>query len=391
MNQTTAITACIGSSTAADAEVAGREAAAQALAGLSGQMAALVVVYATVSYDLPALLGSINRVTGEAPLIGATTAGQFHEGKFEPGSGVEVLAMTAGPYSFGVAAREGLAAGDPEDLGRRLAMAARAAAAPGPQTDAAVMLLSDGMAGHQQHLLNGIYEVTGAAIPVVGGTAGDDFAFSETFVFEGERVLRDAAAAVWIASERPLSVVAKHGYVAASLPMMVTQVDGLCVRRIDGRPALEVYRELLGDDGTALQPSAYVALAQEHPFGVIEPDGSHLIRVVRMSDNDSDLMTFAEIAPFSAINVMAGRVDDLLEATGPVVTEALAGRAASVLLMFSCAARREVLGSRVAEEAARFQAAAGSVPTFGFYTYGEFARNRSVAGHHNATVAALAL
>ena len=37
------------------------------------------------------------------------------------------------------------------------------------------------------------------------------------------------------------------------------------------------------------------------------------------------------------------------------------------------------------------QAAAGSIPTFGFYTYGEFARNRSVAGHHNATVAALAL
>jgi hypothetical protein len=247
------------------------------------------------------------------------------------------------------------------------------------------------MAGHQQHLLNGIYEVTGAAIPVVGGAAGDDFAFRETFIFEGDRVLRDAAAAVWIASERPLGVAAKHGYVAASLPMLVTHVDGLCVRQIAGRPALDVYREVLGDDGAALQPSAYVALAQEHPFGVIQPDGSHLIRVVRMSDNDHDLMTFAEVPAFAAINVMAGRADDLLQVTGPVVVEALAGRDASVVLVFSCAARHEVLGSRVAEEAARFQAAAGSIPTFGFYTYGEFARNRSVAGHHNATVAALAL
>ena len=102
-------------------------------------------------------------------------------------------------------------------------------------------------------------------------------------------------------------------------------------------------------------------------------------------------MTFTELPPFSAVNIMSGREDDLLGVTGPVVAEALEGRDASVLLMVSCAARHEVLGSRIAEEAERFQAAAGSVPTFGFYTYGEFARNRSVAGHHNATIAALAL
>jgi hypothetical protein len=392
MNIANKLSAGIGSSVAVDAEVAGREAAAGAISALGEETPALVIVYASVAYDLPLLLASIRRVTGTVPLIGATTAGQLHDGTFvAPGGGVQVLAMTAGPYSFGVAARDGLAAGDPEDLGRRLAVAARAAAEPGTRPHAAVLLLSDGMAGHQQHLLNGVYEVAGAAVPVVGGAAGDDFAFRETFVFEGDRVLRDAAVAVWIASDRPLSVVAKHGYSAASLPMMATEVDGLCVRRIAGRPALEVYREVLGDDGSALRPSAYVALAQEHPFGLIQPDGSHLIRVVRMSDNDSDLMTFAELPPFAAINVMAGRPDDLLGAAGPVVVEALDGREASVLLVFSCAARREVLGDRVSEEAALFQAAAGSIPTFGFYTYGEFARNRSIAGHHNATVAALAL
>jgi len=392
MNDANGVKAGVGSSASTSADVAGREAAATAMSALGGRPPALIIVYASVAYDLPALLASIRAVTGSAPLLGATTAGQFHDGLFvEAGGGVQVLALTAGSYGFGVAAGEGLGAGDPEDLGRRLAMAARAAAEPGTRDHAAVMLLSDGMAGHQQHLLNGVYEIAGAAVPVVGGTAGDDFGFRETFLFEGDRVLRDAAAAVWIASDEPLSVVAKHGYVSASLPMMVTQVDGLCVRRIAGRPALDVYREVLGDDANSLRPSTYAALAQEHPFGVIQPDGSHLIRVVRMSDNESDLLTFAELSPFAAINVMAGRSDDLLAVSEPVVAEALEGRDASVLLMFSCAARREVLGSRVSEEAARFQAAAGSVPTFGFYTYGEFARNRSVAGHHNATVAALAL
>jgi hypothetical protein len=248
------------------------------------------------------------------------------------------------------------------------------------------------MAGHQQRLLNGIYEVTGAAVPVVGGAAADDYAFRETFIFEGDRVLRDAAAAVWIASARPLKVVSKHGYAASSLPMLVTRVDGLCVSQIAGRPALEVYREALRDDGSGLRPSEYVGQAREHPLGVIQPDGSHLIRVVRMADdNDNDLFTFAELPPFAAINVMTGRADDILAVAGPIVTEALDGLDAGVVLMFSCAARLEVLGERVAEEARLFQAAAGGVPTFGFYTYGEFARIRSVAGQHNATVAALAL
>jgi hypothetical protein len=31
------------------------------------------------------------------------------------------------------------------------------------------------------------------------------------------------------------------------------------------------------------------------------------------------------------------------------------------------------------------------VPTFGFYTYGEFARTTGAAGFHNTTIAALAL
>ena len=165
MNVANKLIARIGSSVAVDADVAGREAAAGAIAGLAEEAPALVIVYASVAYDLPVLLASIRRVTGTAPLIGATTAGQLHDGIFvAPGRGVQVLALTAGPYSFGVAGRDGLAVGDPEDLGRRLAAAARAAADSGTRPHAAVMLLSDGMAGHQQHLLNGVYEVAGAAV-----------------------------------------------------------------------------------------------------------------------------------------------------------------------------------------------------------------------------------
>jgi hypothetical protein len=65
--------------------------------------------------------------------------------------------------------------------------------------------------------------------------------------------------------------------------------------------------------------------------------------------------------------------------------------APSVLLMFSCIARIDLLAERAGEEAVRLHKAAGPVSTFGFYTYGEFARSTGVAGYHNATLTAIAL
>jgi hypothetical protein len=51
----------------------------------------------------------------------------------------------------------------------------------------------------------------------------------------------------------------------------------------------------------------------------------------------------------------------------------------------------DLLRGREGEEAALLHKAAGPVATFGFYTYGEFARTTGVSGYHNATITALAL
>jgi len=101
--------------------------------------------------------------------------------------------------------------------------------------------------------------------------------------------------------------------------------------------------------------------------------------------------TFAPLPVYSAIQIVACDEDDLLAVTEAVAQRSVVGRDASVLLVFSCVARLDVLQDRGGEEATRLQAAAGTVPVFGVYTYGEFARTTSVAGFHNATVAAIAL
>ena len=385
------LTIGIGASLAKSADEAGTAAATAAMAPLGDEPAALVIVFASVTYDLPALISSIRAVTGKATLVGASSCGNFHEGTYNPvGSGVEVLALTAGPYRFGATSTQGVTS-NAEEAGRAVTRGARLAAGPDLPPHAALLLFTDGLAGNQQAIMNGAYAVAGAAVPVVGGSSSDDRQFSGTYLFHDDKVIADGAVAVWIGSERPLVVVSKHGWTPTGLPMMVTRVDGQHVREISGRPAMEVYRQRTGDVVGDAQPGVYSTSMASRSLGLIEPDGSHVIHAVRMGDDEDDLVTFIPLPQFAAISVMTGTPDDLLAITEPLVAEALAGRDARVLLTFSCAGRQDILLDRVPEEVVRLQAAAGVVPTFGFFTYGEFARVRSVAGCHNATIAAIAL
>jgi hypothetical protein len=399
----------IGTSEAADAEQAGREAATAALSGLGGEPAALVLVYTSVCFDLSRLLAGVRAVTGDTPLAGASTSGQFHEGQvIPPGRGVAVLALTAGPYRFGVGAVTGVRE-DGFAAGRAMARLACAAVGDAPAPHAALLVLADGMAGHHHELLAGAYKVTGAAVPVVGGAAGDDRQLSQTFILAGDRVLTDGAVGVWISSPWPLGVAVAHGWRPTGLPMLVTEAEDTIVREIGGRSAVEVFRacnpEHHGpmDDGTAcrcpccgdlttaasrIQPRE--GYCSTHALGLIEPDGSQLIRGAYIGD-DGLLRTFCPLPLYSAVQVMTARADDLLAVADAIVPDALAEREASIVLLFSCVARWDLLAERGPEEAVRLQAAAGEVPTFGFYTYGEFARTSSVSGYHNATLAAIAL
>ena len=148
--------ASTGASESDGAAEAGRAAAQQAMSGLGGRTPALVVVYPSVRYDLPELVAAIRSVTGEAPLVGATSSGHFHGANLvEPARGVAVLAMTAGPYQFGVASVDHLSV-DGVVAGQRLARAARDAA--GSRTPrATVLLFSDGLGVEQQELVVGIH------------------------------------------------------------------------------------------------------------------------------------------------------------------------------------------------------------------------------------------
>ena len=84
-----------GSSDLDDARGAGIEAARGALQAVERHPVSVVLVFASVRFDPEALLGGIRSVTGTAPLVGASSAGEICRG---PLRNSVVVAAIASPY-----------------------------------------------------------------------------------------------------------------------------------------------------------------------------------------------------------------------------------------------------------------------------------------------------
>ena len=374
-----------------NAKAAGIEAATRAVEPLGGEAPALVIVFTTPRYDLESLISGIRSVTGDARLIGATGSGEILQGRYLGfGGGVGVLALTKGPYRFGVASASHVK-GKLDQVGREIARLSKAEAGPSP--NAALILLSDCLVGDLQELFMGAYRVTGPKVSITGGAAGDELKFERTFVFHDGQVVAEGVVGLWIASDHPLPVVTRHGWEPLGIPLLVTHAAGTEIIELGGRPAADAYEEQLGIAKGELSPKDFWNTSILHPFGLLQSDGTTVIRVARSKSADGTLRIQGCVPPTgSAVQVMSSSTEALLGISETVVNHVTSEHPnAGVILVFSCAARAVIFGPKTKEEADRLQTAAGPIPTFGFYCCGEFARTAGVLGTHNATLTALAL
>lgn len=370
---------------------AGRAAASAAVAQLSDQPVGLVIVFTTPRYDLTELIAGIRSITGSATLVGATGSGEIVSGEYLGfGEGVGVLVLSTSSYRIGVASASHIRS-DLERAGQTITSQSQEQVGETPHS--AVLLLADSMLGDLQQFFYGVYRVAGPRASIVGAGAGDEQQFIRTLVFHNDAIIEEGAVVVWIGSDRPLPVVTQHGWQPIGVPLIVTRVAGTELVELGGRTAVEAYEEQLGLRPGQLKPEDFWGTSILHPLGLIQPDGTTIIRVARSKTPEGTLRIQGCVPPTgSAVQVMSGSIESLVGVSESVVAELLRlHQDPSVVLTFSCAARATIFGSRVNEEPRRMQRVAGSVPTFGFYCCAEFARTAGVLGTHNATLTALAL
>ena len=378
----------VGRSNTPDAGAAGSEAAASALAGEDPR---LLVVFCGEQYPLEELLAGIREHSGDVPLIGCSTAGEIATDG--PGDDGVVVVALGGAFRVETAVATGASKGL-RDAGAEAAACTRAIA---DSPHRVVMLLTDGLAGDQAEIVRGAHSVVGAAVPLVGGCAGDALKMVRTFQMHGDTVYEDAVVAAAIGSDSPFGIGVRHGWRRVGEPMLVTRSASNRVYSLDDQPALDVYLDRLDAPAEArTDPAAFTRFALTHPLGLSRRSEEEQVRFVGEADfDDRSLGCIAEVPQGGMAWFMEGDDDSVLHATDEACADALRpldGQAPLGLFAFDCIARRGVLGDEgIRAEIDRVAHTAGGAPVAGFYTYGEIARTRGVTGFHNQTLVVLAV
>ncbi|MBV1856588.1 FIST signal transduction protein [Catellatospora tritici] len=378
----------VGRSTLTDSRAA---ATAAAHAAQTGADTKLLIVFAAINHEAPAVLAGLAEAAPGVTVIGCTTHGEIGPGG--PADGTITVAALGGPgfqvetcVATGVAGRQGDAGYEVADCVGRVDLPHKV-----------LMLLTDGLVRDQESIVRGCYRALGAGVPLFGGAAADGWRMSGAYLFHDGEVLTDAVVGAAIASEAPLAVGVRHGYQTVGQPMMVTRTENGRVLSLDDRPALDVYLERLGAPPEVYtDPAAFTAFALPRPLGVQRRSGVEARNLSTEVDLEGrSIGGGGAIDPGGLTWVMTGDEQSILEATDAACVDALGrlgGHEPIGMLTLSCAALRAALGDEgIRREGERLQKWAGSLPYAGFYTYGEIARNHGIDGFHNQTLVVLAL
>jgi hypothetical protein len=253
-----------------------------------------------------------------------------------------------------------------------------------------VLVLSDGLKVNGTELVRGLRGNLPQAVGVTGGLAGDGPDFHKTVVCANGVPTEGGIAAVGFYGDRlRIAHGSGGGWDAFGPERLITRSKSNVLYELDGRSALELYKQYLGEHAAGLP-----ATALRFPLALrSEQEGYSVVRTVLSIDEKEQSMTFAGDMPEgSYARLMKANFDRLIEgAAGAARTglESLGAFPAELAVLISCVGRKLVLKQRVEEEVESVREVLGPGPVLaGFYSYGEISPHGAVTQCelHNQTM-----
>ena len=166
----------------------------------------------------------------------------------------------------------------------------------------------------------------------------------------------------------------------------MTRSVGNVLYELDGRPALQLYKDYLGARAAELPASALL-----FPLAIRSAGRAEVVRTILAVDEADQTMTFAgDIPEGCTAELMRANSDRLVEgAHEAAIAARKVGSSGEVLaIAVSCVGRRLLLGQRTEDELDAVVSALGpDVTLAGFYSYGEISPgDQGFAELHNQTM-----
>ncbi|NMB97089.1 MAG: hypothetical protein GYA02_10850 [Clostridiaceae bacterium] len=360
-----------GSSTNANAKIAGAEAAAKAKEGLDSLK--MAYVYASCVYDLDAMMAGIQDEMPGVPVIGNTsfTGVITPEGYISGSDGfIGIMAISDSDMTVGIAAieKEGNAVAN----GEKLAKMAMEKAGRNTPPDYFYMVASS---AEEEFYLKGITKVIGR-VPFYGGTAADNSIAGEWKIYTDKGSFADGCAVAFFYTDKKVTNKFTGAYRETTDVGVITKVNGnRTLVEIDGVPALEKYAAWRKMDARDLKGGNLLVATITSPLGVKDRLGD--LVAIRHPMNGNDDMSMAignQLAVGTAVIRMEGSVDELIDSVGKTFAELKEkmDAPAGAYHLVHCGGRRAGIGDRINEVADAMIKEANGVPFIAEFTFGEY-------------------
>ncbi|UVT15452.1 MAG: FIST C-terminal domain-containing protein [Nitrospira sp.] len=253
-----------------------------------------------------------------------------------------------------------------------------------------ILVLSDGLCVNGSELVRGLNSEVSPSVVVTGGLAGDGDRFHRTWVLQDRRPQSGFVTAVGFYGDRiRIGHGTKGGWDRFGHERRVTRSKGNVLFELDGRPALQLYKEYLGDRACGLPATGllFPLALRAH-----QEDSKSLVRTILAVNEEEQSLTFAgDIPEGSLAQLMKANFDRLVHGASEaaVSTKAAAdANSCTLAVAISCVGRRLVLGERTEEETeATLDVFPKGTQQIGFYSYGEISPHTAgTCDLHNQTM-----
>lgn len=346
----------------------------------------LVVVFGATSFlDNPQPLNELAEKFPNSKLIGCSTAGEILGETINDESlacavvkfDKTCLDLATAPIS---SAEESFSAG--EQIAKKLFRPSLRG----------VLVLSDGLNVNGSELVKGLNSVLPTNVVVTGGLAGDKDRFERTWVLKDGAPQSNFISAVGFYGDAvKIGHGSKGGWDIFGPERKITKAKSNQLFELDGKPALQLYKNYLGDLVAELPASAllFPLSLRTNMF-----EEKRIVRTILSVDEELQSMTFAGDVPEGAlVQLMRANFDRLIDGASEAALmtngKGAESKAENLLsIAISCVGRRLILGERAEEE---LEAVMDELPSnakqIGFYSYGEI--SPYTTGHcdlHNQTM-----
>jgi hypothetical protein len=339
------------------------DAIAEALEAWNDQFGSLTpqagILFSSIDQDHQVLLDAVMDRYPDLELIGGTTDGEVSSAMGFAEDSVTLMLFQSDNVSFAAGVGRG-AADHPVEAGREAVESALGKLDGSPSLCIAT---PEGLIEDAQSLLAALSEGLGDGVPICGGLSGDQFRLEGTFQFFKREVLSQAVPILLFSDPLIVSTASRSGWQPIGEQHSVTEVDGGTVKAIDNKPAIQIYEDYIG------------SFSMSHPLIVYPGESDESFLSVVTEAKEGGILFHVPVPVGSRVQISSASREEALEGAAKAAVDAVGrypGSKPDAALIFSCAGRRLLLGTRVGTEYQLLREQLGDdVPVCGFYTYGE--------------------